>query len=77
MEREMRNETLRYARQGSHTCLPAQVDQGLFIQRRETPAAIATGAWPWKEVPGASGWFSLARGLVKTELVLLTSEMPV
>ena len=30
--RETRNETIRYTRQGSHTPLPAQLDQGLFIQ---------------------------------------------
>lgn len=45
--------------------------------RLETPAATATGALSWKEVLSFSGWFSLARGLAKTELVLLTSEMPV
>ena len=75
--RETRNETIRYTRQGSHTPLLAQLDQGLFIQRLETSAAIATGALSWKEVPSPSGQFSLARGLAKTELVLLTSAMPV
>ena len=75
--RETRNETIRYTRQGSHTPLPAQLDQGLFIQTQETPAATAIGALSWKEVPSPSGRFNLARGLAKTELVLLTSAMPV